>query len=39
MLKGIGKLQLHWQILIALMLALFAGLLSGEEGALFGITF
>ena len=39
MLRGIGRLQLHWQILIALILALFAGLLSGEEGALFGITF
>lgn len=36
---GIGKLQLHWQILIALLLAILAGVASGEEGALFGVTF
>lgn len=39
MLKGMRNLQLHWQILIALILALFAGLLAGEEGGIFGITF
>ncbi len=36
---GIGKLKLHWQILIALVLAVFAGLAAGEESALFGVTF
>lgn len=39
MIRAITKLQLHWQILIALILALFAGLLSGEERGLFGISF
>jgi len=34
-----GRLQLHWQIFIALALAVVAGLLAGEEGALFGVTF
>ncbi|KPK39280.1 MAG: sodium:dicarboxylate symporter [Gammaproteobacteria bacterium SG8_47] len=33
------KLALHWQILIALGLAVVAGLLSGETAGLFGITF
>ncbi len=33
------RLQLHWQILIALLLAVAAGRLSGTEGALFGFTF
>lgn len=33
------RLQLHWQILIALILAVIAGLLSGEQGSLFGVTF
>ena len=33
------KLQLHWQILIALILAVIAGLLSGTEAGVFGITF
>jgi len=37
--KYYTSLQLHWQILIALLLAIFAGLLSGEERALFGVTF
>ena len=32
-------LKLHWQILIALVLAVIAGQLSGVEGALFGIRF
>jgi len=35
----IGRLKLHWQILIALILAVFAGLAAGENGALFGVTF
>lgn len=33
------KLKLHWQILIALALAVIAGTLSGTDGSLFGITF
>lgn len=36
---GITKLKLHWQILGALGLAVVAGRLAGEDGALFGITF
>jgi Na+/H+-dicarboxylate symporter len=32
------RLKLHWQILIALLLAVIAGRLSGTDGALFGIT-
>jgi proton glutamate symport protein len=36
---GIGRLKLHWQILIALALAVLAGLAAGEHGSLFGITF
>jgi proton glutamate symport protein len=32
-------LKLHWQILIALVLAVIAGQLSGVEGTLFGIRF
>ncbi|RDH85022.1 MAG: dicarboxylate/amino acid:cation symporter [endosymbiont of Galathealinum brachiosum] len=32
-------MQLHWQILIALVLAIFAGLLSGADAAIFGIRF
>jgi len=36
---NILKLKLHWQILLALTLALIAGSLSGETGALFGVTF
>ncbi len=39
MLKSFTSLQLHWQILIALVLAVFAGLLSGKEAALFGVSF
>ena len=34
-----GKLQLHWQILIAIIAAGFAGWLSGTEAGLFGVTF
>lgn len=33
------KIKLHWQILIALGLALVAGLVTGTEAGLFGITF
>lgn len=33
------KLKLHWQILIALLLAVIAGTLSGDDASLFGITF
>lgn len=33
------KLKLHWQILIALVLAVIAGLLAGQHGAIFGVTF
>lgn len=33
------KLKLHWQILIALVLAVVVGSLTGTDGSLFGITF
>ena len=33
------KLKLHWQILIALVLAVIAGSLTGTTGSLFGIVF
>ncbi|MFE8035002.1 dicarboxylate/amino acid:cation symporter [Thiohalocapsa marina] len=33
------ELKLHWQILIALALAVAIGLMVGQDGALFGITF
>ncbi len=33
------KLKLHWQILIALVLAVIAGTLAGTDAALFGIRF
>ena len=32
------RIKLHWQILIALVLAVIAGRLSGTDGTLFGIT-
>lgn len=32
-------MKLHWQILLALFAAVIAGMISGQEGALFGITF
>lgn len=35
----LGKIKLHWQILIALVLAIVAGLLSGKEGSIFGLVF
>jgi len=37
--KKFTNLPLHWQILIALVLAVFAGLLSGKDAALFGLSF
>jgi Na+/H+-dicarboxylate symporter len=36
---GLLKLKLHWQILIALALSVVVGLLVGEDGAIFGVTF
>jgi Na+/H+-dicarboxylate symporter len=33
------KLKLHWQILIALVLAVIAGYATGTESAIFGVTF
>ncbi|MDY6983718.1 MAG: dicarboxylate/amino acid:cation symporter [Pseudomonadota bacterium] len=33
------KLELHWQILIAILLAALAGTLSGTDAGLFGVTF
>ncbi len=33
------KLKLHWQILIGLGLAVIAGILTGKEASIFGITF
>ena len=33
------KLKLHWQILIALGLAVLAGLITGQDAAIFGVTF
>ncbi len=39
MFRAFLSLQLHWQIVIALILAVFAGILSGEQASLFGVTF
>ncbi len=33
------KLKLHWQILIGLGLAVIAGILTGKEASIFGVTF
>ena len=33
------RLKLHWQIVIALVLAVIAGTLTGKEGAIFGLRF
>ena len=33
------KLKLHWQILIAIVLAVIAGSLTGKEASIFGVTF
>lgn len=35
---GQPRLALHWQILIAIVLAVAAGLVAGEHGAVFGVT-
>jgi len=37
--KKILSLKLHWQIFLALVLAVLAGWLSGEEASLFGVRF
>jgi len=39
MFKAFTSLQLHWQILIALVLAVFAGLMSGVEAGILGVSF
>ncbi|MCW8853730.1 MAG: dicarboxylate/amino acid:cation symporter [Gammaproteobacteria bacterium] len=39
MLKAYLRLQLHWQILIALGLAIVAGLVTGKDAGISGITF
>ena len=39
MIKAFLKLKLHWQILIAIVLAVLAGAFAGKEAGLFGITF
>lgn len=39
MFNRVLKLQLHWQILIALILAVIAGLLAGKTAGIFGISF
>jgi len=39
MLKRFLKLALHWQILIALILAVAAGLITGKEMAIYGVSF
>ena len=39
MLRAYLKLQLHWQILIALVAAVIAGLITGTEAGFFGVTF
>jgi len=36
---GRRRVALHWQILIAIALAVVAGLLAREDGAVFGVTF
>ncbi len=38
-MRSLRRLPLHWQILIALVLAVAAGSLSGRDGALFGVAF
>ncbi len=38
-MAAILKIKLHWQILAALVLAVFAGLLTGTDASIFGITF
>ena len=36
---GITKLKLHWQIFIALLLAVMAGMITGTELGIFGVSF
>ena len=36
---AILKLKLHWQIIIALVLAVIVGSLTGKEAGLFGVSF
>ncbi|MDH5184574.1 MAG: dicarboxylate/amino acid:cation symporter [Gammaproteobacteria bacterium] len=36
---GLTKLKLHWQILIALALAVMAGMITGKELGIFGVSF
>ena len=33
------KLKLHWQILIALVLSVLAGIITGQDASIFGVTF
>ena len=37
--RQVLSIKLHWQILVALVLAVIAGRLSGTDAALFGIRF
>lgn len=37
--EGVSRIKLHWQILIALALAVAAGALSGTDAGLFGVSF
>ncbi|VAW59049.1 Proton/glutamate symporter @ Sodium/glutamate symporter, partial [hydrothermal vent metagenome] len=39
MFKALTSLQLHWQILISLVLAVIAGIWSGVDATIFGISF
>lgn len=39
MFKTVLKLKLHWQILLALCLAVIAGVLAGETASIFGVTY
>jgi len=39
MIKKFTSLQLHWQILISLVLAVLAGWLSGEDAGVLGVSF
>jgi len=39
MLKPFTSLQLHWQILISLALAVLAGSWSGVDASVFGVSF
>lgn len=39
MLKKIFSLKLHWQILIALVLSVIAGIITGKTAGIFGVSF